>query len=164
LPAGQDGLVYFDGAGFECHNDPAKTAGSRNEQGWSTLGDIGHLDADGFLYLSDRRTDLIISGGVNIYPREIEEALLGHPAVADSAVIGLPDPEMGQSVLALVQTSAQAAGSPALAAELIAHCRSRLAAFKCPRSVEFVAALPRTPTGKLLRRQLRAERMAGMAD
>ena len=161
LPAGQDGLIYFDGAAFEYHNDPDKTAGSRNEQGWSTLGDIGHLDAEGFLYLSDRRTDLIISGGVNLYPREIEEALIGHPAVADVAVIGLPDPEMGQSVLAIVQTSAEATGSPALAAELIAHCRGRLAAFKCPRSVEFVAALPRTPTGKLLRRQLRAERQPG---
>ena len=161
LPAGEDGLIYFEGAAFEYHNDPAKTAGSRDERGWSTLGDIGHLDADGFLYLSDRRTDLIISGGVNLYPREIEESLIGHPAVADVAVIGLPDPEMGQSVLAIVQPSGQAAGSPELAAELIAYCRSRLAAFKCPRSVEFVAALPRTPTGKLLRRQLRAERRTG---
>ena len=160
-PVGQDGLIYFEGTAFEYHNDPAKTAGSRDERGWSTLGDIGHLDADGFLYLSDRRTDLIISGGVNLYPREIEEALIGHPAVADVAVIGLPDPEMGQSVLAIVQPSGQAAGSPALAAELIAYCRGRLAAFKCPRSVEFVATLPRTPTGKLLRRQLRAERHPG---
>jgi long-chain acyl-CoA synthetase len=161
LPAGEDGLIYFEGAAFEYHNDPAKTAGSRNENGWSTLGDIGHLDADGFLYLSDRRTDLIISGGVNLYPREIEEALIGHPAVADVAVIGLPDPEMGQSVLAVVQPTGQAAGSPELAAELIAYCRGQLAAFKCPRSVEFVAELPRTPTGKLLRRQLRAERQSG---
>jgi acyl-CoA synthetase (AMP-forming)/AMP-acid ligase II len=161
LPAGEDGLIYFEGAAFEYHNDPAKTAGARNEKGWSTLGDIGHLDAGGFLYLSDRRTDLIISGGVNLYPREIEEALIGHPAVADVAVIGLPDPEMGQSVLAVVQPTGLAAGSPELAAELIAYCRSRLAAFKCPRSVEFVAALPRTPTGKLLRRQLRAERQPG---
>ena len=161
LPAGQDGLIYFEGTAFEYHNDPAKTAGSRDERGWSTLGDIGHLDAEGFLYLSDRRTDLIISGGVNLYPREIEEALIGHPSVADVAVIGLPDPEMGQSVLAIVQPSAQAAGSPELAAELIAYCRGRLAAFKCPRSVEFVTVLPRTPTGKLLRRQLRAERHPG---
>jgi long-chain acyl-CoA synthetase len=160
-PAGEDGLIYFEGTAFEYHNDPDKTAGSRDERGWSTLGDIGHLDADGFLYLSDRRTDLIISGGVNLYPREIEEALIGHPAVADVAVIGLPDPEMGQSVLAVVQPSARSAGSPELAAELIAYCRSRLAAFKCPRSVEFVAELPRTPTGKLLRRQLRAERHPG---
>jgi long-chain acyl-CoA synthetase len=161
LPTGQDGLIYFDGAAFEYHNDPAKTAGSRSEEGWSTLGDIGHMDADGFLYLSDRRTDLIISGGVNLYPREIEEALIGHPAVADVAVIGVPEPEMGQSVLAIVQPSGEQTGSPALADELIAHCRGRLAAFKCPRSVEFVAELPRTQTGKLLRRQLRAERQPG---
>ena len=161
LPAGQDGLIYFEGTAFEYHNDPAKTAGSRDERGWSTLGDIGRLDAEGFLYLSDRRTDLIISGGVNLYPREIEEALIGHPAVADVAVIGLPDPEMGQSVLAVVQPSEPGAGSPELAAELIEYCRGRLAGFKCPRSVEFVGALPRTPTGKLLRRQLRAERHPG---
>jgi acyl-CoA synthetase (AMP-forming)/AMP-acid ligase II len=161
LPTGQDGLIYFEGTAFEYHNDPGKTASSRDERGWSTLGDIGHLDADGFLYLSDRRTDLIISGGVNLYPREIEEALIGHPAVADAAVIGLPDPEMGQSVLAIVQPSGETTASPELAAELIGYCRDRLAAFKCPRSVEFVAALPRTPTGKLLRRQLRAERQPG---
>jgi long-chain acyl-CoA synthetase len=160
-PPGQDGLIYFDGGTFEYRNDPGKTAGSRNEQGWSTLGDIGHLDDEGFLYLSDRRTDLIISGGVNIYPREVEEALAGHPAVADVAVIGVPDPEMGQSVLAVVQPSGDETGSPALVAELIAHCRGRLAGFKCPRAVEFVAELPRTPTGKLLRRQLRAERHPG---
>jgi long-chain acyl-CoA synthetase len=176
LAAGEDGLIYFEGAAFEYHNDPAKTAGSRDQRGWSTLGDIGHLDDEGFLYLSDRRTDLIISGGVNLYPREIEEALIGHPAVADVAVIGLPDPDMGQSVLAIVQPRKAAAGagarsvgeagdeavgSPELAAELIEYCRSRLASFKCPRSVEFVAALPRTPTGKLLRRQLREERQVG---
>jgi acyl-CoA synthetase (AMP-forming)/AMP-acid ligase II len=160
-PVGQDGLIYFDGGAFEYRNDPDKTAGSRNEQGWSTLGDIGRLDAEGFLYLSDRRTDLIISGGVNIYPREVEEALIGHPAVADVAVIGVPDPDMGQSVLAVVQPTGSEPGSADLAAELIAHCRGRLAGFKCPRSVEFVAELPRTPTGKLLRRQLRAERQPG---
>jgi long-chain acyl-CoA synthetase len=161
LPPGQDGLVYFEGAPFEYHNDPAKTASSRNEKGWSTLGDIGHVDDDGFLYLSDRRTDLIISGGVNIYPAEIEEALIMHPAVADVAVIGVPDPEMGQAVLAIVQVSDKGTESPELAAGLIAHCRGRLASFKCPRSVEFVSELPRLPTGKLLRRQLRAERQAG---
>jgi long-chain acyl-CoA synthetase len=161
LPVGEDGLIYFEGAPFEYHNDPSKTASSRNDKGWSTLGDIGHVDADGFLYLSDRRTDLIISGGVNIYPAEIEAALVTHPAVADAAVIGLPDPEMGQSVLAIVQVIDQGTPSPELAAELIAHCRARLASFKCPRKVEFVPELPRLPTGKLLRRQLRAERLPG---
>jgi long-chain acyl-CoA synthetase len=164
-PVGQDGLIYFDGGAFEYRNDPGKTASSRSEQGWSTLGDIGHLDADGFLYLSDRRTDLIISGGVNIYPREVEETLIGHPAVGDVAVIGVPDPDMGQSVLAVVQPSGVDSDAEwdaaALAAELIGYCRGRLAGFKCPRSVEFVAELPRTPTGKLLRRQLRAERHPG---
>jgi long-chain acyl-CoA synthetase len=110
LPAGQDGLVYFDGPSFEYHHDPVKTAGSRIGNGWSTLGDIGHLDDEGFLYLSDRRTDLIVSGGVNIYPAEIEEALIMHPAVTDVAVIGLPDAEMGQSVLAIVQLAGARAG------------------------------------------------------
>ena len=165
LPAGQDGFIYFEGGAFEYHNDPAKTASAVNDKGWSTLGDIGHLDADGYLYLADRRTDLIISGGVNIYPAEVEEALIMHPAVADVAVIGMPDDEMGQSVLAIVQLADAVRGAgttdeAALAAELMAHCRSRLASFKCPRKVEFVSELPRLPTGKLLRRQLRAERQA----
>ena len=161
LPTGEDGLIYFEGPSFEYHNDPAKTASARHDKGWSTLGDIGHLDDAGFLYLSARRTDLIISGGVNIYPAEIEEALIMHPAVADVAVIGVPDAEMGQSVLAIVQLSEPGTGSPDLAADLTAHCRSRLAAYKCPRSVEFVAELPRLPTGKLLRRKLREQRPPG---
>jgi long-chain acyl-CoA synthetase len=159
LPAGQDGLIYFESQSFEYLGDPAKTASALDDRGWSTLGDIGHVDDEGFLYLSDRRTDLIISGGVNIYPAEIEAALIGHPAVDDVAVIGVPDPEMGQRVLAIVQPARHGTGSPDLAAELIEHCRARLATFKCPRSVEFVAELPRLATGKLLRRQLRAERL-----
>jgi long-chain acyl-CoA synthetase len=162
VPAGEDGLIYFESQPFEYLGDPAKTASALDDRGWSTLGDIGHVDAEGYLYLSDRRTDLIISGGVNIYPAEIEEALISHPAVDDVAVIGVPDPEMGQQVLAVVQLTRQGTGSADLAAELIEHCRTRLASFKCPRKVEFVAELPRLPTGKLLRRQLRAER-AGQA-
>jgi long-chain acyl-CoA synthetase len=171
-PAGQDGVVYFDGPTFEYHHDPVKTANSRNGSGWSTLGDVGHLDDDGYLYLSDRRTDLIISGGVNIYPAEVEETLIMHPAVADVAVIGVPDAEMGQSVLAIVQLADriaqpgdgfdqladEEAGPDQLAVALMAHCRARLAAYKCPRSIEFAPSLPRTPTGKLLRRVLREER------
>jgi long-chain acyl-CoA synthetase len=159
LPPGEDGIVYFEGPSFEYHNDPVKTASARNEKGWSTLGDMGHLDADGFLFLTDRRTDLIISGGVNIYPAEIEEALIMHPAVADVAVIGIPDAEMGQSVVAIVQPSIPGTGSPELAADLMAHCRSALAGYKCPRSIEFAAELPRLPTGKLLRRKLRDQRL-----
>jgi long-chain acyl-CoA synthetase len=162
--AGQDGAVYFDGPSFEYHNDPVKTKNSRNGDGWTTLGDIGHLDDEGYLYLSDRRTDLIISGGVNIYPAEIEEALIMHPAVADVAVIGVPDAEMGQSVLAVVQLadgiaqlSEREASQDELGVALMAHCRSTLAAFKCPRSIEFAVSLPRTPTGKLLRRVLREQ-------
>jgi long-chain acyl-CoA synthetase len=158
LSAGEDGAVYFDGPSFEYHHDPVKTANSRNGNGWSTLGDIGRLDDEGYLYLSDRRTDLIISGGVNIYPAEIEEALIMHPAVADVAVIGVPDAEMGESVLAIVQLAGSGTGSGQLATDLILHCRSRLASFKCPRSVEFASSLPRTPTGKLLRRRVREER------
>jgi long-chain acyl-CoA synthetase len=159
LPPGEDGLVYFEGPAFEYHNDPVKTASALNDKGWSTLGDIGHTDGEGYLYLSDRRADLIISGGVNIYPAEIEEALIMHPAVADVAVIGIPDAEMGQAVLAIVQLSSPGTWSDGLAAELIVHCRSRLASYKAPRSVEFAAELPRTPTGKLLRRTLRDQRL-----
>jgi acyl-CoA synthetase (AMP-forming)/AMP-acid ligase II len=115
---------------------------------------MGRLDADGYLYLVDRRVDLILSGGVNIYPQEIENVLTVHPAVADVAVLGAPDPEMGQRVRAVVQPADPAAAGPGLADELIAHCRANLAGYKCPRTIEFTPELPRTPTGKLLRRLL----------
>ncbi|RSN64344.1 AMP-binding protein [Actinomadura sp. WAC 06369] len=155
LPAGEVGTVWFAGVPpFEYHNDPGKTAGAFNDRGWSTLGDLGRLDGDGYLYLADRRTDLILSGGVNVYPREIEDVLAVHPAVADAAVVGAPDPDMGQRVRAVVQPADPAAAGPALAAELIAHCRARLAGYKCPRAIEFTGELPRTPSGKLLRRLL----------
>lgn len=155
---GEVGTVYFEGGGsFEYHNAPEKTASAFNDRGWTTLGDMGHLDSDGYLYLADRRTDLIISGGVNIYPAEIEDALVMHPAVADVAVIGVPDAEMGQSVKAVVQPASGRQPGPELADELLAHCRSKLAGFKRPRSVEFVDELPRLPTGKLLRRRVREE-------
>jgi long-chain acyl-CoA synthetase len=155
LPAGQIGTVWFSGTRrFSYHNDAAKTAGVYNDQGWSTLGDMGSVDAEGYLYLADRRTDLILSGGVNIYPREIEDALALHPAVADIVVFGVPDEEMGQRVHAVVQPAVPGAGSPELAAELIDFCRSRIAHYKAPRAVSFEDELPRLPSGKLLRRLL----------
>jgi long-chain acyl-CoA synthetase len=155
LPAGETGTVWFSGTSrFTYHNDPAKTAAAYNAKGWSTLGDMGYLDAEGYLYLADRRTDLILSGGVNIYPREVEDALLPHPAVADVAVIGVPDEEMGQRVHAIIQPAVPGAGGPELATELIEFCRSRIAHFKAPRSVSFEDELPRTPSGKMLRRLL----------
>jgi long-chain acyl-CoA synthetase len=158
LPTGEVGTVYFEGGGsFEYHNDPAKTATAFNHAGWATLGDLGSVDEEGYLYLADRRTDLIISGGVNIYPAEIENALVLHPGVADVAVIGVPDDEMGQAVRAVVQPAPGRDAGPDLALELLAHCRHALAGFKRPRSVVFVDELPRLPTGKLLRRQVREQ-------
>ncbi|MFF1735746.1 AMP-binding protein [Streptomyces sp. NPDC058247] len=158
LPIGEVGTVWFEGGpDFSYHNDPAKTAAVHDAQGRSTLGDLGRVDEDGYLYLVDRRTDLILSGGVNIYPQETENALVLHPAVVDAAVVGVPDPEMGRRVHAMIQAADGAAAGSALAAELVAHCRGRLAHYKCPRDVrdiEFVNELPRTPTGKLLRRLL----------
>ncbi|TDC89952.1 acyl-CoA synthetase [Actinomadura sp. 7K507] len=156
LPPGEPGVVYFAGGRpFEYHNDPGKTASVTNDKGWRTLGDIGYLDGDGYLYLTDRRAHMIISGGVNIYPQEAENALVGHPAVADVAVIGVPDEEMGEAVKAVVQLTDDATANPALAAELIAHCRLELATYKCPGTVDFVDELPRDPNGKLYKRLLR---------
>jgi long-chain acyl-CoA synthetase len=160
LPPGATGTLYFSGGpAFEYHGDPAKTAASRDPQGrgWTTLGDVGHLDEDGFIYLTDRVSNMIISGGVNIYPQEAENVLAVHPRVADVAVIGVPDPEMGEQVKAVVQPVSMADAGPELGAELIAYCRDRLAHYKCPRSVDFRADLPRHPTGKLFKRVLRDE-------
>lgn len=155
---GETGQVYFAGGPeFAYHKDPAKTKGAYNEKGWSSLGDVGYLDADGYLYLTDRRAYMIISGGVNIYPQEAENVLVNHPAVADVAVFGVPNDEMGEEVKAVVQLVPGFAPGPALADELIAFCRASLSTIKCPRSVDFRAELPRTPTGKLLKRLLRDE-------
>ena len=157
LPAGETGLVYFsDGPEFEYHNDPVRTAHSRNARGWSTLGDIGKVDAEGFLYLVDRKAFMIISGGVNIYPQEAESILVGHPSVADAAVIGVPSEDLGEEVKAVVQLLDPGEAGPDMEAELLAYCRQRLATFKCPRSVDFDAALPRQPTGKLYKQVVRA--------
>jgi long-chain acyl-CoA synthetase len=156
LPAGETGTIYFaNGPAFEYHNDPEKTAGSRSAAGWSTLGDVGYVDADGWLYLTDRKHFMIISGGVNIYPQEVENLLVTHPKVADVAVIGVPNEEFGEEVKAVVQPMDMGAAGPALAEELIAFCRANLSHVKCPRSVDFDAQLPRHPTGKLYKRLLR---------
>jgi len=156
LGVGEIGQIWIDSPlTFAYHNDAAKTADAFNDQGWSTLGDLGHVDAGGFLYLSDRRTDLIITGGVNVYPREIEEALTMHPAVADVAVIGVPDEEMGEQVRAVVQVADGVTADPELERKLLEHCACRLARFKRPRHIDFVAELPRLPSGKILRRLLR---------
>jgi acyl-CoA synthetase (AMP-forming)/AMP-acid ligase II len=155
LATGEDGQIWFEAPNrFAYHKDPDKTAAAFNERGWSTLGDIGHLDEEGYLYLTDRVAHMIISGGVNIYPREIEDVLISHPGVADVAVIGLPDEEMGEWVLAVVEPTDPEAADGVLAAELLALCRSRLAGFKCPRRIDFDVDLPRLPTGKLLKRVL----------
>ncbi|MFN2536807.1 MAG: acyl-CoA synthetase [Mycobacteriales bacterium] len=156
LPPRQPGLVYFAGGmAFEYHNDPSKTAGVSNERVWRTLGDIGFLDSDGYLYLTDRQAHTIISGGVNIYPQQAENVLAGHPAVADVAVIGVPDSEMGEAVKAVVQLMDGAFPSPELEAELLAHCRAALATYQSPRTVDFVEELPRDDNGKLYKRVLR---------
>jgi fatty-acyl-CoA synthase len=162
LPAGEAGTVYFAGGRpFEYHNDAEKTASIANDKGWRTLGDIGYLDDDGYLYLTDRKAHMIISGGVNIYPQEAENVLAAHPAVADVAVIGVPDPEMGEAVKAVIQPLDPAAAGPELEAELLAHCRAELASYKCPRSVDFVEALPRDDNGKLYKRVLREQYWQG---
>ncbi|GAA3704889.1 acyl-CoA synthetase [Nonomuraea antimicrobica] len=160
LPPGEHGTIYFEnGTRFEYHGDPARTRAAQDPRGrgWTTLGDIGYLDEEGFLYLTDRRSYMIISGGVNIYPQEAENVLSVHPKVADVAVFGVPDEEMGEQVKAVVEPASMDEAGPELEAELIAYCRERLAHYKCPRSVDFRAELPRQPTGKLYKRLLRDE-------
>jgi long-chain acyl-CoA synthetase len=156
LPAGEIGTVYFaNGLQFEYHNDSAKTQAATNSQGWTTLGDVGYLDADNYLYLTDRKAYMIISGGVNIYPQETEDVLITHPKVADVAVFGVPNEDFGEEVKAVVQPMAMADAGPEFAQELIDYCRERLSHIKCPRSVDFEAELPRHPTGKLYKRLLK---------
>ncbi len=158
VPTGAVGQIWFHsliGMDFEYHNAPEKTAAAHRDTGAGTLGDVGYLDEDGYLFLSDRRIDMIISGGVNIYPAEIEGVLIGHDAVADVAVIGIPDTEMGEQVLAVVEPAPGTLISPELEAALEAHCREHLAGYKCPRSWEFADSLPRNAAGKLSKRILR---------
>ncbi len=159
LPVGETGTIYVEGGrDFEYHNDEAKTRSSRNPQhpGWTTLGDIGRLDQDGFLYLSDRKHFMIISGGVNIYPQEVEDLLVMHPAVTDVAVFGVPNDDFGEEVKAVVQPADWSRAGKELEAELIAWCRDRLADVKCPRSIDFEKEMPRAETGKLYKKELKA--------
>jgi len=150
LPPCHAGEIYFAGGyAFEYLNDEPKTAASRDKHGWTTVGDIGYLDEEGYLYLTDRRHHMIISGGVNIYPQETENLLVTHPKVLDAAVFGIPDDEMGQRVMAAVQTVDPADASDEFSDELLGWLRDRLAHYKCPRSIAFEAQLPRTDTGKL---------------
>jgi long-chain acyl-CoA synthetase len=160
LPAGEAGTIYFGGgAEFTYHNDPDKTASSRDPKGrgWSTLGDVGYVDGDGFLFLTDRKAYMIITGGVNVYPQEAENVLAVHPAVADVAVLGVPNDDFGEEVKAVVEPISLDDAGPELERELIAYCREHLADVKCPRTVDFRAELPRHPTGKLYKRLLKDE-------
>lgn len=158
LPPRHEGLIYFaDGPKLNYHNDSEKTRASHNQYGWATLGDVGWMDEDGYLYLTDRKSFTIISGGVNIYPQEIENLLVTHPKVADAAVIGAPDLDMGEKVIAIIQPLNPADAGTALADELLAFCRENLSILKVPRALDFRAELPRTPTGKLMKRLLRDE-------
>ncbi|MEC9068179.1 MAG: acyl-CoA synthetase [Pseudomonadota bacterium] len=162
LPAGADGLIYFENDTIPTyHNDPAKTAEAMHPQGWMTLGDIGHVDEDGFLYLTDRKSHMIISGGVNIYPQEIENLLITHEKVMDAAVIGAPDPDLGEQVVAVVQPrdmdAARGEGAAALEQELRDFLAPQLARIKMPRLFDFRPELPREANGKLYKRELREE-------
>jgi long-chain acyl-CoA synthetase len=153
---GEVGTVYMRMGQhrFEYHKDQAKTASTWQGE-FFTVGDAGYLDADGFLYLCDRKSDMIISGGVNVYPAEIEAVLTGHPAVADVAVFGIPDDDWGEQIKAVIELSPTSPAGPALAEELLSYCRGHLAAFKVPKTIDFTAALPRDPNGKLYKRKLR---------
>ncbi len=156
VPVGTEGVIYFAGGPeFSYHNAPEKTADTRNKHGWSTLGDVGYVDADGYLFLTDRKSFMIISGGVNIYPQEVENLLITHPKVQDAAVFGIPNEDFGEEVKAAIQLLDPATASPEIEAELLAFCREHLSTVKCPRSIDFHAELPRHATGKLYKRLLR---------
>ncbi|MDE0885646.1 MAG: AMP-binding protein [Myxococcota bacterium] len=156
MPAGEPGLVYFELSkmNFTYHNDAEKTKDAQHPQhpNWTALGDVGYLDEEGFLFLTDRATFMIISGGVNIYPQEIEDAMIMHPDVADVAVVGVPNEEMGEEVKAVVQLVQGVEASEAIAEVLLAYAREHIAHYKCPRSLDFMDELPRLPTGKLYKR------------
>jgi fatty-acyl-CoA synthase len=156
VPTGEVGNVYFSGeqARFEYHNEPEKTASAYNERGWATAGDVGYLDEDGFLYLTDRKNFMIISGGVNIYPQEIENMLVSHEKIADVAVFGIPNEEFGEEVKAVVEPMNWADATDETAFEILEWLRDRISHIKMPRSLDFHPKLPRTDTGKLYKRHL----------
>ena len=159
LPTGEAGLIYFEREAlmFSYHKDPAKTRAAQHPRHptWTTLGDVGYVDGEGYLYLTDRKAFMIISGGVNIYPQEIEDTLIVHPKVGDVAVFGVPNEDMGEEVKAVVEPAEGVAPGPALAAELIEYARQHLAHYMVPKSIDFIAEMPRLPTGKLYKRGLR---------
>jgi long-chain acyl-CoA synthetase len=167
LPIGESGLIYFEREQmtFAYHNDPAKTRAAQHpaHDNWTSLGDVGYVDQEGYLYLTDRKAFMIISGGVNIYPQAIEDALILHPKVADVAVFGVPNDEMGEEVKAVIEPAPGVAPSDELGAELIAFARERLAHYMTPRSVDFIEEMPRLPTGKLYKRLLKDQYWAGRA-
>ena len=156
VAVGESGELYFEGGpAFEYFKDPEKTASVSNDRGWRSLGDMGYVDEDGYLYLTDRSTFMIVSGGVNIYPQEAENLLVMHPKLVDAAVFGVPNDEFGEEVKAVVQPVDGVEAGPALEAELIGYCRANLANYKCPRTIEFDPELPRDPNGKLYKRRIR---------
>jgi long-chain acyl-CoA synthetase len=159
LPPNEEGLLWCRNTGtdvvFEYHNDADKTAGVTRGPGTYTIGDVGRVDEDGYVYLADRASNMIISGGVNIYPAEIEAVLIAHPAVSDAAVFGIPDDEWGESVRAAIELATGTEPTDATERDILVHVRERLAGYKVPRSIEFHERLPRAPTGKLATRVLR---------
>jgi acyl-CoA synthetase (AMP-forming)/AMP-acid ligase II len=153
VPQGESGTIYFEGgAAFEYHNDAEKTKSSRHPKGWSTLGDVGYLDEDGFLFLTDRKAYMIISGGVNIYPQEAENVLVTHPDVVDVAVVGVPHPHTGEAIKAFVVV---APGATIEEDALVSFCNRHLARYKCPSTISFVDEVPHNVVGKVVRRALR---------
>ncbi|WP_088625421.1 acyl-CoA synthetase [Oceanicola sp. 22II-s10i] len=156
VPTGEIGTIFFESpATFEYHNDPEKTAGARHPKGWTTLGDVGYVDEDGYLFLTDRKTFMIISGGVNIYPQEIEAVLLTHPKIDDAAVFGIPNADFGEEVKAVVELKPGVNADAAMSEEIIAFCREHLSHVKCPRTVDFIDEMPRGDNGKLYKKILR---------
>jgi long-chain acyl-CoA synthetase len=165
LPVGESGELYFEGGpAFEYFKDSNKTASVSNDQGWRSLGDMGYVDDDGYIYLTDRSTFMIVSGGVNIYPQEAENLLVMHPKLVDAAVFGVPNEEFGEEVKAVVQPADGVAAGAELEAQLIAYCRTHLATYKCPRTVEFDPELPRDPNGKLYKRRIRERYWQGRSS